>query len=164
MKFSSIRILFLDCDGVLTDGGVYFDDSGREFRRFNIKDGAGIKKLQRAGVHVAVISSSPAEPLLHRAAQLGIDDVAIGVADKVDTARDILMKHGLNWSHAAFMGDDLADLKLLRTVEYPIAVADAIDAVKLAAEYITRAPGGHGAVREVADLIVPGEESGVPAV
>lgn len=150
----NIALLILDSDGVLTDGGVYIDSQGQEMRRFNIKDGAGIKQLINAGVRVAIISSSSATPVTYRAQRLGIEDVYVGVEDKVKTATELLDTYSLSWSDVGFVGDDLADISLLKKVKYPIAVADAIEEVRSIAEHVLTSKGGHGAIRELSNLIV----------
>ena len=151
---TNIALLILDSDGVLTDGGVYIDSKGEEMRRFSIKDGAGIKQLMNAGVRVAIISSSSATPVTYRAQRLGIEDVYVGVQDKVKKAAELLEKYDLSWGEVGFVGDDLADIDLLKKVEYPIAVADAIQAVRALAKHVLNRDGGHGAIRELSDFIV----------
>lgn len=156
-RWKRIRVLFLDSDGVLTEGGVYVDEEGRELRRFSIKDGYGIAKLLRSGVEVAVISRSPAEPVVARARRLGISRIHTGEKDKVARAEAILAELGYSWAEAAFMGDDIPDLPLLGKVGLALAPADAVSTVRAAAHWVASAPGGRGAIREVADLMVPEE-------
>lgn len=148
------RLLALDSDGVLTDGGVYLFEDGRQFRRFNIKDGLGLKRVMRAGLHVAIISASQVEAVRHRAVQLGIDELHLGVADKLAVLRQLCATHDLTLAEVAFMGDDLTDLPVLQQVGLPCAPADAVEAVRAAAALVTSSQGGHGAVREVCDLLV----------
>lgn len=151
---ASVKLLILDSDGVLTDGGVYIDEEGREMRRFNIKDGAGIKRLQAAGIPVAIISSAAARPVESRARTLGVTDVFVGARDKVEVADRLRQKYALQWEQIGFVGDDVADLDLLRRVGFPVAVGDAIDEVKSVAKLVLERAGGHGAVRELSDLLV----------
>ena len=154
MNFKNIKLLILDCDGILTDGAVYYTSSGEELRRFDIKDGYGISEMLKAGIILAIISKSKSTPIIHRAAQLGIDEVHIGISDKVEKARELLEKYQVTFENVAFVGDDVPDLELMKLVKYPITVADATDENKKAATYITKRKGGHGAVREIANLIL----------
>ena len=152
-RAKKVKLLALDADGVLTDGGVYVLDDGREFRRFDIKDGLGIKRAMAAGIQVAIISSSACEAVQHRAATLGIDEVHIGVADKLAVLLDICQRLQLTLDQVAYMGDDLVDLPILERVGLPCAPADAAQVVKDAAYYIASSGGGKGAVREIADAL-----------
>jgi len=154
VNWGRIKLLLLDCDGVLTDGGVYYTGEGDELRRFSIKDGTGIRRLLDSGIGVGIISASSATPVLCRARQLGIDEVHIGVDDKVSVALRIVKSKGINLSEVAYIGDDLADILILQIVGVPLAVGDATDRVREMAKYVTSLPGGHGAVREVSDLIM----------
>ncbi|MEM7673360.1 MAG: HAD-IIIA family hydrolase [Verrucomicrobiota bacterium] len=155
-EFSKIKALILDSDGILTDGGVYISSNGQDMRRFDIKDGLGLVRLQKMGIPVAIISASPATPVLERAKTLGIMHAYVGEKDKLSRAKAILEEWEIPPAEAAFMGDDLADRSLLQWVGFPITVADASPVIQKANYicYITRANGGHGAVREVCDLIL----------
>ncbi|MGB0373003.1 MAG: KdsC family phosphatase [Opitutales bacterium] len=154
--FSKIKALLLDSDGILTDGGVYIGTSGEQMRRFDIKDGLGLVRLQRNGIPVGIISASPATPVLDRAKTLGIEHAYVGEKDKVGRARSIAEAWKIDLKDMAFMGDDLTDRPLLELVGTAITVADAASIIRksTAIQYITQAPGGHGAVREVCDLIL----------
>lgn len=153
--WSDIRCLLLDCDGVLTDGGVYLgEENSSEYRRFDIKDGYGLVQLLARGIVVGVISKSPSTPVRTRARNLGIREVHLGVPDKVACATDILERHSIPWEATAFMGDDAPDLQLLQKVGYPLAPADAVETVRKAAVWVAGRPGGYGAVREAADRIL----------
>ena len=154
--FSKIKALLLDSDGVLTDGGVYISAEGQQMRRFDIKDGLGLVRLQSAGVRVAIISASPATPVLERAQTLGIEHAYVGEKDKVGRAKKLIDSWGLTFAETAFMGDDLTDLALLKLVAFPITVADASKGIRTSQTiyYTTEAKGGFGAVREVCDLIL----------
>ena len=155
-NFSQIKALLLDSDGVLTDGGVYIGNEGQQMRRFDIKDGLGLVRIQRAGIHVAIISASPATPVLERAKTLGIEHAYVGEKDKVERAKVLLEKWQVALKDTAFIGDDLSDLALLKIVGYPISVADASSGIQSNNEicYTTKSRGGYGAVREVCDLIL----------
>jgi 3-deoxy-D-manno-octulosonate 8-phosphate phosphatase (KDO 8-P phosphatase) len=149
-----VRLLVLDSDGVLTDGGVYITDDGREFRRFDIKDGLGLKRVMAAGIHVAVISSSSTEAVRHRCARLGITEVYLGVSDKSEGLSALCARLDIPLDHVAYMGDDLADLAAMKAVGLPCAPADAVEAIRAVARLVTVRPGGHGAVRELCDVLV----------
>jgi 3-deoxy-D-manno-octulosonate 8-phosphate phosphatase (KDO 8-P phosphatase) len=147
-----IRLLALDVDGVLTDNGVYIGSVGGErveLKRFDIQDGLGLALLAGTGIRVAVISGRQSEATALRARELRIDDVLQDSgARKVPALAGLVSKHGLAWDDVAFVGDDLADLPVMRRVGLPIAVANAVEEVKAVAAYVTEADGGRGAVRE----------------
>ncbi len=153
-KFKRVRLLALDSDGVLTDGGVYITDDGREFRRFDIKDGLGLKRVMRAGLDVAIISSASCEAVRVRAARLGIENVFLGVEDKLICLQQLCVRLDLTLEQVAYMGDDLPDLMVSQAVGLFIAPANAITENCMAAGYTTRAIGGYGAVREVCERIL----------
>jgi len=148
-----VKILLLDVDGTLTDGGMYFDASGLALKRFDVKDGLGLVLLQRAGVEVVLISADNSPITTARACKLGIEQVELGCKDKAAAVRDILQTRGITPEQACYMGDDLTDLEALAEVRHGVAPADAVAEIKAAAEYVTEASGGHGAVREVCDLL-----------
>jgi len=150
----NIRLLALDSDGVLTDGGVYVLEDGTEFRRFDIKDGLALKRLLACGIQVAIISTSIATPVAHRAASLGITHVYLGVENKLETVQNLCVESGLSLDQVAYVGDDLTDLPVLSAVGFPCAPADAVEEVRFSALYVTSQLGGHGAVREVCDLLI----------
>lgn len=153
-RLGNIRLLGLDVDGVLTDGGVYIFEDGSEFRRFNIKDGLGLKCLADHGFHIVIISSASTTAIRHRAQRLGIQDVYLGVADKLEVLNKVCLQYGITLEEVAYIGDDLPDLPILNAVGMPCAPADAVQSVKLAACYVCSAAGGHGAVREICDLLL----------
>lgn len=155
LLWHSIEALVLDSDGVLTDGGVFLTESGEDSRRFSIKDGAGLVKLINAGIHVAIISSSPSNAIVHRARQLGIADIFTGERDKTSRLKTLLVEWNVLAVDAAYVGDDVVDLAPMAIVGLPCAVKDAVEIVKAAAKYVTENRGGHGAVREICDLIRP---------
>ncbi len=154
IPWGRIKALLLDSDGVLTDGGVYLpENDAPEFRRFDIKDGFGLTRLLGAGFPIAVISRSPSVPVQTRCRRLGIENAFVGVADKVTCAESFLRKQGIEWEAAAFMGDDVPDLPLLRQVGLSLAPADASEEVRKAVTWVSGRNGGQGAVREVCDRI-----------
>jgi 3-deoxy-D-manno-octulosonate 8-phosphate phosphatase (KDO 8-P phosphatase) len=152
--FPRVKLLALDVDGVLTDGGLYCTESGEEIKKFNVKDGLGLKQLMASGIEVALISASSSQATLHRAKKLGITHVFTGVDDKLATLKTLCQMLKLELRDVAYMGDDRVDIPVLGVVGLPITVADAIAEAKACAVYITEKGGGQGAVREVCDLIL----------
>jgi 3-deoxy-D-manno-octulosonate 8-phosphate phosphatase (KDO 8-P phosphatase) len=140
-------------DGILTNATVFMG-SGGEFKQFHIRDGLGLRLLQREGIQVGWISNRPSVATAERAADLKIDFLFQEPGSKVAAAAAILKKAGFGWDDIVYMGDDIVDLGLMKRAGIAITVPDAIDEVKAIADYITTAHGGHGAVREVAGLIL----------
>ena len=154
LRAQPVRVVFLDVDGVLTDGGLYFTEAGESMKRFHTLDGHGIKLLQRAGITPAVVSGRDSLALRARLAALGVTQIRLGTEDKRPAAEAILAELGLNWSAAAAMGDDWPDLPLLRRAALACAPAGAhAEVLALAHHVTTRAPGA-GAVRELCDLLL----------
>lgn len=153
-KASGVRILFLDVDGVLTDGGLYFSAEGESLKRFNTLDGHGLKLLQRAGIAPAVVTGRGSAALRTRLAALGVVHARFDTEDKAPAAEAILAELGLGWSQAAAMGDDWPDLPMMQRAALCCAPPDAHAEVLARADFITRAAGGQGAVREVCDLLM----------
>lgn len=151
---SQVKLLVLDVDGVLTDGGLYFTENGEELKKFNVKDGMGIKLLQKAGIEVAIISASNSTAILHRARKLGIKYAFIGTENKLETLETLCNKLELSFSQVAHIGDDVNDLPIFQAIGIPLTVADAMPINRAKARYVTQNPGGRGAVREVCDLIL----------
>lgn len=153
-----IRLLGLDVDGVLTDNAVYLgsvNGERAEFKRFDISDGLGIRVLQQSGMPVVWISGRESEATWHRATELRIDEVIqVRTAAKLPEMLALLERRSLAWEDVAFVGDDLADLPIMRRVGLPIAVANAVEEVRDCAAYVTRARGGEGAVREAIEAIL----------
>ena len=149
-----VRLAIFDVDGVMTDGTLYIGPQGEAFKAFNILDGHGIKMLQSAGVATAIISGRSSEAVARRAAELGVMHVVQGSSDKVASLRALCATAGVEAQHCSFMGDDLPDLEVMRLCGLAVAVANAVDAVKQAAHYVTRASGGRGAVREFSEMVL----------
>jgi 3-deoxy-D-manno-octulosonate 8-phosphate phosphatase (KDO 8-P phosphatase) len=153
-----VRLLGLDVDGVLTDNGVYIGPvAGNrvELKRFNIQDGLGLILLKTAGLPVIWVSGRSSEATALRAAELRVEELLQVPGPQKAVAFDqALVQRGIAWEEVAFVGDDLADLPILRRVGLPIAVSNAVAEVKQVAEYVTDAPGGHGAVREVVEALL----------
>ena len=154
LKAQGVRVAFFDVDGVLTDGGLYFSESGETLKRFNTLDGQGLKMLQRVGITPAVITGRDSQPLRVRLAALGINHVHYGTEDKRPAAEETLQALGLTWSQAAAMGDDWPDLPILCRSAMACAPLNAHAEVKAAAHYVTSARGGDGAAREFCDLLL----------
>lgn len=153
-RAAGIRLLVLDVDGVMTDGRLYYDAAGREFKSFNVRDGYGIRRLMAAGITVAVISGRPSTSAAGRMADLGIPHVMLGEDDKARALAALLATTGIPAREAACVGDDEPDLPVMQQVALPIAVADCHPSVAAAAAWRTSLAGGAGAVREVCDLLL----------
>ena len=153
-KIERIRLLALDVDGVLTDGRLYFLPDGGEIKVFNSLDGHGLKMLQRSGVTVALITGRSSTAVARRAAELGISHLHQGSEQKLPIFDGLLEQLGLDYSQAAFMGDDLPDLPLIRRAAVGMTVANAHPLVRQSADWQSTLAGGQGAVREACDLIM----------
>jgi 3-deoxy-D-manno-octulosonate 8-phosphate phosphatase (KDO 8-P phosphatase) len=155
----SIRLVGLDVDGVLTDGGIYLGASLAggpiELKRYDIQDGLGIHLMQKAGIRIAIVTGRVSESVRLRAAELGIDDLAQdSQAQKLPAFLAMLDRHGIAPSEAAFVGDDFPDMAVLRIVGLPVAVGNAVPEVRAACRVHLTRPGGAGAVREFAELLM----------
>ncbi len=153
-KIKAVRCLILDVDGILTDGGIIMDDSGRETKRFDVRDGHGLKMLMRSGIEVVLLTGRTSQVVTHRALDLGIQDVYQGATNKLQVFKDILGKKNLPGPATAFMGDDVVDIPVLRRVGFSATAADAHDDVKDVVDYVAKKGGGRGAVREICELIL----------
>lgn len=153
-RAKSIRLIAFDVDGVMTDGGLYLSDSGGEFKRFNSLDGQGLKMLRASGVELSIITGRTSRCVELRARDLGIAHLFQGVHDKLDAMRQLLAGMRLPPDAAAFMGDDVVDLPVMRHVGLALSVPDAPQMVRDRAHYVTRRGGGHGAVREACELLM----------
>jgi 3-deoxy-D-manno-octulosonate 8-phosphate phosphatase (KDO 8-P phosphatase) len=154
LQAQGIKIVFFDVDGILTDGGLYFTESGESIKRFHTLDGHGLKLLMRAGITPAIITGRDSKPLRKRLEALGLQHVRYGTEDKAPAAQEMLQGLGLDWSQAAAMGDDWPDLPVLTRCAFACSVPGAQADVLTRAHYVTRASGGNGAVREVCDLLL----------
>jgi 3-deoxy-D-manno-octulosonate 8-phosphate phosphatase (KDO 8-P phosphatase) len=159
-RLKGVKLLSLDVDGVLTDGGLYYTNDGQQLRKFNVKDGMGLQRVRAAGVEVALISAAKAPAILHRAESLGLGYALVGCEDKLAGLANICGELGLDLVDAAHMGDDLNDLTVLEAVGLPLSVPDAVPEVRAVAAYITSRRGGDGAVREICDLMVAAHGDG----
>ena len=153
-RASQVKLLLLDCDGVLTDGRITLTTDGDEEKSFNTRDGHGLVLLHRAGLMSAVISGRTSSALERRARDLRIPHLRQGTWDKIVEFREVLAAAGVSEDETAVMGDDVTDIPLMRRAVLAVAVADATEETRAHAHYVTRLPGGFGAVREVCELIL----------
>jgi len=153
-RCQEIELVLSDVDGVLTDGSVIFDNQGIETKRFHIRDGMGIRLWQKAGYRFGVITQRSSQVVKMRAAELDVGIVRQGAEDKLATLKEILDELGLELEQACYIGDDLPDVRAVRAAGLGVAVADACAEVREAADYVTKARGGSGTVRETIELIL----------
>lgn len=158
MPAENVKLLVLDVDGVLTDGQIIWQGDGFDAKNFDVKDGLGITLLRKARIEVAFVSGRSSKAVSSRAEELGVRHVHQGVADKLAAAREVMHKCGVREEETGYMGDDLPDLPVLRRVGFAAAPADAAAEVRSVVELVTRAPGGRGAVREVAERILKAQQ------
>ncbi len=154
-----VKLIAFDIDGVMTDGGLFLSDSGEEFKRFHSQDGQGLKMLKASGVELAIITGRTSECVALRARNLGIEHVYQGVEKKFEAMLALLEKLKLPRDAAAFMGDDVVDLPVMRRVGLSISVPNAPLVVREHADYVTQHAGGHGAVREACEMIMSAQDS-----
>jgi 3-deoxy-D-manno-octulosonate 8-phosphate phosphatase (KDO 8-P phosphatase) len=154
LRAQGIRVVFFDVDGVLTDGGLLFSEAGETLKRFNTLDGHGLKMLQKVGITPVIITGRDSKPLRARLTALGITHAHFGTEDKRPAAEQTLQALGLDWTQAAAMGDDWPDMPVMRRSAFACAPVNAHIEVLSIAHYVTKAQGGHGAVREFCDLLL----------
>lgn len=153
-QLKKIRLFATDVDGVLTDGGMYWSDSGDQIRKFNAWDGLGLGLLQNAGIVVAFITMDQTSLVSLRAARLGISEIHQGVKDKLSALKALSLKYDLGFEEIAYMGDDVNDVPALQAVGFSATPANGREQVRRTVQYVCNANGGEGAVREVADMIL----------
>ncbi len=153
-KLSCVRLLLFDVDGVLTDGQVLLHADGSESKQFHVRDGTGIVWAQRAGLMVGLLSARSSPATAQRATQLAISIVVQGTINKLSAYEEILQEHGLADTEVAFMGDDLLDLPVLTRVGLSAAPADAVPEVRARVDWVSQAPAGRGAVRELVEMVL----------
>lgn len=153
-RLANIKLLAMDVDGVLTDGGMYYSEHGDELKKFNTRDGKAIELLRNAGIKTAFITRERTRLVERRAAKLRIDELCQGVEDKLATLQQVISSYGLTFEEVAYIGDDINDLDVMQAVGLAITVADGLPENRNMAHYVTQAKGGEGAVREVAALIL----------
>lgn len=153
-RLQAVKAVLLDVDGVLTDGSIYYDHTGREMKRFHVADGLGIELLRHAGLRVAILSGRVSEAIARRAAELKIAETYQGVRDKKAQIEKLRQQWEMKAEELLYIGDDLNDLPAFEAVGVRVAVANAVQELKEQAHYITRTPGGSGAVREVCEWLL----------
>lgn len=153
-KLCRINLLLLDVDGILTDGRIIINDRGEETKAFHVRDGHGIKLVQRAGIRVGLLTGRESGVVVHRAAELGIDLVVQGAKDKLIEFEALLERESLTSAEVAYLGDDLIDLPVLRRVGFSATVADGVPEVRAEVDYVSAHAGGDGAVREVCEMLL----------
>jgi len=149
-----VKLLLMDCDGVLTDGRLWLTADGDEQKAFHARDGQGISLLHRAGLKTGIISGRKSSAVERRAQELKMSYVRQYAKDKIKALEEILAEAEVSADECAYIGDDVADIPVMRRVGFAVAVADAVEETKAAAHYVTNLNGGHAAVREVTDLIL----------
>src|SRR5688500_8867716 len=149
-----IRLFATDVDGVLTDAGMYYSESGEELKKFNTRDGMGIKLLQRAGVITAIVTQERTKLVAWRGEKLTIPEVHQGVMDKLSLVREMAERHGLTMDEVSYIGDDINDLATLKAVGFSATPADGLPQVARAVNYVCAKKGGEGAVREIIEMIL----------
>jgi 3-deoxy-D-manno-octulosonate 8-phosphate phosphatase (KDO 8-P phosphatase) len=153
-RASQVKLLLMDCDGVLTDGRIWILESGEDQKAFNTRDGLGLDLLHRAGLRSGIISGRRSSAVARRSQALGMSFVRQGCENKLEAFNEILAEAELTPNEVAFIGDDLNDIPLMRRSELAVAVADASEETKHHAHLVTKASGGSGAVRETVELIL----------
>lgn len=150
-----VKLLLMDCDGVLTDGRLYFSESGEAMKVFNVRDGQGIAMLHRAGIRTGIVTGRDSEKILRaRVDELGMNYLRVRSQDKVKDFRRITLEANVEAQNVAYIGDDVGDIEVMKIAGLPIAVNDAVDEVIRQAAFVTKARGGEGAVREVCDVLM----------
>jgi 3-deoxy-D-manno-octulosonate 8-phosphate phosphatase (KDO 8-P phosphatase) len=154
-KARRIRFVLTDCDGVLTDGGVYYSEQGERLKRFNIRDGMGVERLRLlAGIETGIVSGELSASIQKRAEKLGITECHLGAKDKAAVVNALLARLGLAAEHVAYIGDDVNDLPAFSVVGLSACPRDAEFAVKSVADVVLERPGGYGAFRELAEIVL----------
>jgi 3-deoxy-D-manno-octulosonate 8-phosphate phosphatase (KDO 8-P phosphatase) len=159
-KLRGIKLLLLDVDGVMTDGGIYFSERGDELKKFNIHDGYGIAKLRKSGVNVGILTGRSSQLVARRAQELGIAEVYQGLENKIDAYEQTKLKLKLGDQEIAYMGDDEPDIPVMNKVAFAACPSNAMAVVRRQADFVCRNRGGEGAVREVVDLILESRSRG----
>ena len=153
-RASKILLLVTDCDGVLTDGGVYYGPEGEVMKKFNIRDGMGVERLRNAGIETAIITGEMSPSVAQRAKKLKIEELHLGVKEKVARLEQIMASRNLTPEQIAYIGDDVNDENVMKLCGLKGCPADALPQIRTIADYICSLPGGHGAFREFAELIL----------
>jgi 3-deoxy-D-manno-octulosonate 8-phosphate phosphatase (KDO 8-P phosphatase) len=159
-----IRLFATDVDGVLTDAGMYYSESGDEMKKFNTRDGMGIKLLQRAGIITAIVTQERTKLVAWRGEKLTIPEVHQGVMDKLSLVRDMAERHGLSMEQVAYIGDDVNDVATLEAVGFSATPADGMPQAVAVVDYVCEKKGGEGAVREIIEMILEAQDKSVNAI
>ena len=159
-----IRLFASDVDGVLTDGGMYYSESGEELKKFNTRDGMGIKLLQGAGIITALVTQERTKLVARRAEKLMIPEVHQGVMDKLTLVREMVDRLGLSMDDVAYIGDDVNDVAALKAVGFSATPADGMPQAAAVVDYICRKKGGEGAVREIVEMILAAQHKSVDVI
>jgi 3-deoxy-D-manno-octulosonate 8-phosphate phosphatase (KDO 8-P phosphatase) len=154
-KILKIKLLLTDCDGVLTDTGVYYSERGEELKRFSIRDGMGVERLRKlAGIETGIVTGESSGSVKKRAEKLKIEELHLGANNKIDVLNEILVRRNLTTENIAFIGDDMNDLEVMKIVGVAACPGDAIAEIKNNSNYICKNRGGNGALREFAEMII----------
>ena len=162
-RLKRIRLFATDVDGVLTDAGMYYSESGEEMKKFNTRDGMGIKLLQRAGIMTAIVTQERTKLVAWRGEKLMIPEVHQGVMDKLSLVREMVARHGLSMDEVAYIGDDVNDVATLAAVGFSATPADGMPQAAGVVDYICQKKGGEGAVREIVEMILAAQHKSVKA-
>ena len=162
-RLKRIRLFATDVDGVLTDAGMYYSESGEEMKKFNTRDGMGIKLLQRAGIITAIVTQERTKLVAWRGEKLMIPEVHQGVMDKLSLVREMVARHGLSMDDVAYIGDDVNDVATLAAVGFSATPADGMPQAADVVDYICQKKGGEGAVREIVEMILAAQHKSVEA-
>ena len=157
-KAKNVKLMILDVDGVLTDGKLFFSEEGETLKVFHVLDGHGIRLLEQYGIQTAIISARKSAMVLRRAKDLGIKYVQLGIQNKLTALTTLLDKTGFKVSDCGYIGDDVIDLPILTRVGFSASVPNGHEEVRSRVDYVTKAFGGNGAVREICDLILQAQE------
>src|ERR1700761_9521265 len=164
-KALRIKLLITDCDGVLTDGGVYYGNDGEDLKKFNIRDGMGVERLRKlANVETAIITGEKSPSVIARAQKLQIEELHLFVKDKPQVFKEIIQRLQLNAEEVAYIGDDYNDLEIMQLAGLTAAPADALPAIRNQADYVCQAKGGEGCFREFAELIIQAKNDYLSAI
>lgn len=158
-RASAIKLLLTDVDGVLTDGGVFYGPEGEVMKQFNIRDGMAVERLRAVGIDVGIITGELSPSVARRAEKLAIDLLYLGCKDKPAALRQVMAQRGLGAQQIAFIGDDVNDQKIMEMVGITAAPSDALPQILAIADYVCHRPGGHGAFREFAELLIAAQHS-----
>lgn len=153
-KLEKVKIVVMDVDGTLTDGAMYYTDEGELMKRFSTRDGMGVSLLHQKGFQTAILTSEDSQIAISRAKKLKIEKVIIGSTNKVHDLELLVKEMSIEFSNIAYIGDDVNDFDAIRLVGFSACPSDAVKQIKQIVDYICKAPGGNGAVRELADLII----------